>query len=127
MTIEVVIKVIVTGSTGWTDASTLENELTLLKNEYPELLVIHGNEPGAESLVENVCSAPGITTITVTANFAEYQDLAITKRNEEMIRIYDPHMLYCFADYVDKDPFLIDFLKKAQERAVITKVIRAPL
>jgi len=77
MTIEVVIKVIVTGSTGWTDASTLENELTLLKNEYPELLVIHGNEPGAESLVENVCSAPGITTITVTANFAEYQDLAM--------------------------------------------------
>jgi len=127
MTIEVVIKVIVTGSTGWTDASTIENELTLLKNEYPELLVIHGNEPGAESLVENVCSTLGIATITVTANFTEYQDLAITKRNEEMIRIYDPHMLYCFADEMDKEPILNDFLKEAQERAIITKIIRASL
>jgi len=28
--------------------------------------------------------------------------LAIQKRNEELIKSYDPHMLYCFADYVDK-------------------------
>ncbi len=121
------IKVVITGSREWTDESAIEKELKLLKTEYPELVIIHGTEPGAESLVENVCSALGIATITVTANFAEYQDLAITKRNEEMIRIYDPHMLYCFADTVDKEPTLIDFLKKAQERAVITKVIRAPL
>ena len=86
MAIQVVIKIILTGSTDWTDESIIKNELTFLRDEYPLLIVIHGNEPGAESIAENVCIDLGIATITVTADYAEYQDLAIAKRNEELIR-----------------------------------------
>jgi len=123
MTTEVVIKVIITGSSDWTDSAAIEKELNLLRSEYPELVVIHGNEPGAESLVENICSALGIATIIVTADYTEFQDMAIAKRNAEMLSAYDPHMLYCFADDVKKEPELSEFVQKAQERAVITKVV----
>jgi len=120
---EVVIKVIVTGSRDWKDEAAIEQELALLKDEHPDLLVIHGTEPGAESLVENVCSALEIATIIVTADYAEYQDLAIFKRNEVMLSVYDPHMLYCFCADIEKEPVLSEFIQKAQEKAVITKVV----
>jgi len=118
-----VIKVIVTGSRDWKDEAAIEQELALLKDEHPDLLVIHGTEPGAESLVENVCSALEIATIIVTADYAEYQDLAIFKRNEVMLSVYDPHMLYCFCADIEKEPVLSEFIQKAQEKAVITKVV----
>jgi len=117
------IKILVTGSTKWEDKSTIEKELSLLKDEFTNILIVHGNEPGAESITEEISTDLGIGTLIVSADYAEYQDLAISKRNETLIKNYDPHLLYCFANEIEKEPILKDLLKEAQERAIITKVI----
>lgn len=117
------IKVIVTGSRNWTDSAEIETQLKLLKSEYPNLMIVHGTEHGAESMVEGVCASLGIATITVEANYSEYQDSAITRRNEEMLSAYDPHMLYCFTGNIENEPELSKLVRNAQQKAIITMVV----
>lgn len=88
------MKVLVTGSRGWTDAQKLGDTLAALK----PTLIIHGGARGADRLADEWAKKNGIQTQIHLPDWEGYGKRAGMIRNEQMLNESRPDVVVAFWD-----------------------------
>jgi len=79
--------IIFTGSRDWLDKEKVEKVLKAWSETSSELIVIHGDARGLDTLAETSAKELGITTIPMPAQWKKYGKKAGTARNKDMLEL----------------------------------------
>lgn len=115
------MRVIITGSKHWTQDRYIEDEIVKLEKESrlsgKKLLVIHGGEPGPESIADEVCKARGIDTIVHPAVRAHGEN-SYYRRNELMLSYHKPDLTIVFVQNIKSSNVCSDMLNRARAKGI---------
>ncbi len=120
------MRVIITGSRHWTFDRYIEDEIVKLEKlsrlEGKKLLIIHGGEPGPESIADEVCKVRGIDRIVHPAVRA-LGDNCFYRRNELMLSYHNPDLAVVFVQNLRTSKVCGDMLKRARAKGVKARLI----
>lgn len=120
------MKLLICGSRGWKDVRPIEALIAGYKRIADELgtelVVIHGNARGADTIAETVAQNLGVTTIPCPADWARYKAAAGPIRNQQMLTEHHPDVVYAFRTY-GKSSGTDDMIGKSEKAKVPTFVV----
>lgn len=94
-----VLKVLVTGSRGWSDYQAVEDALSNVPNPSGlPVLVIHGGARGADDMAHRAAYKLAYYRVVYTANWKLYGKAAGMIRNREMVQKSTPDLALAFWD-----------------------------
>lgn len=121
-----VLKVIICGSHQWAFAMTIEQTIMELQRESKragrKLLIIHGNEPGAETMAHGVCRNFSIDVIIHEAVRTRGQS-SYYRRNELMLNYHRPDLVIGFAPVIKESSVVSDMLKRARKKGIAVRAV----
>lgn len=112
------IRLLVTGSRGWTDYKTIFAYLQKLR----PALVIHGGAMGADLHAGRAAREIGIPVCIFPANWSHYGKSAGSIRNEEMLSLSNPTQGVAFWD--GHSSGTVHMIRLCQHKGVPLEVIR---
>lgn len=80
------VRVLICGGRNFYNRGSVEREIQRLDLEFPNMVLVHGAAPGADSLAEKVAKALGIKTEPHPAEWDKYGKSAGPRRNLEMLQ-----------------------------------------
>ena len=120
------MRVVITGSKHWTFDRYIEDEIVRLEKESrlrgKKLLVIHGGEPGPESIADEVCKVRGIDRIVHPAVRA-LGDNCFYRRNELMLLYHRPDLALVFVRNLQMSKVCADMLRRARAKGIKTRLV----
>ena len=120
------VKVVICGSPQWTYDDTVRNEIIRLRRESrlegKKLLIIHGGEPGPETVAHEYCKKNGIDTIVQAAVKVLGQN-SYFRRNELILNYHKPDLVIGFAYSFKESQIVTDMLMRAREKGIEVKAI----
>ena len=115
------MRVIITGSKHWTQDRYIEDEIVRLEKESrlsrQKLLIIHGGEPGPESIADEVCKVRGIDRVIHPAVRA-LGDNCYYRRNELMLSYHKPDLTIVFVQNLKSSKVCSDMLRRARAKGI---------
>lgn len=96
------MKIVVTGSRGWTDANEIRMALRYVREcarmtDDPHVLLVHGGARGADMMAENIAmELGGFSVKKVPALWEKYGKSAGYRRNVQMLDDYEPEIVLAF-------------------------------
>jgi hypothetical protein len=120
------VRVIICGSPQWTYDEIVKDEIVRLRRECrlsrERLLVIHGGEPGPETVSQEYCRKLGIDTMVQEAVRVLGQS-SYFRRNELMLTYHRPDLVVGFALSFKESAVVSDMMKRAEAKGVRTKPV----
>jgi hypothetical protein len=120
------VRVIICGSPQWTYDEIVKDEIVRLRRECrfsrERLLVIHGGEPGPETVAKEYCRKLGIDTMIQEAVRVLGQS-SYFRRNELMLSYHRPELVVGFALSFNESAFVSDMMKRAEKRGIKTRAV----
>jgi len=115
------VKVVICGSPQWTRDAIVRDEIVRLRRESlksgRKLLIIHGGEPGPETVAQEYCREIGVDTIVQEAVRRRGQD-AYFRRNELILVYHKPDLVVGFAHSFKESKIVTDMLTRAREKGI---------
>lgn len=115
-------KVLVTGSTGWTDYGLIYRRLAALANAdngEQKVVVIHGDAAGADTLADKAARELGYHVRKYPADW-KMGKMAGKSRNTAMLNMEHPNAVLAF--WKDESPGTGDMIDKALDSGVYTEI-----
>lgn len=120
------MRVIICGSPQWTYEEIVMDEIVRLRRESRalgrRLLIIHGGEPGPETVAHEYCRKLGIDTIVQEAVRVLGQN-SYFRRNEIMLTYHKPDLVVGFAHSFKENSVVFDMIRRAQAKKMKTRPI----
>lgn len=120
------MKVIICGSPHWGYNEIVKDVIVQLHRESrlkgKHLLIIHGGEPGVETVAQEYCEHLGIDTIIHPA-VRVLGDKGYLRRNELMLNYHKPDLVVCFAYSFKESVVMTDMLNRADLKGIKTKAV----
>jgi len=120
------LKLVICGSPQWTFDKYVRDQIDLARNDSElkgkRLLVIHGGEPGPETVAQNYCRERGIDTIIQEAVKRRGQD-SYFRRNELILNYHKPDLIICFAISFRENSIAADIVSRAEAKGIKVKQI----
>lgn len=122
------MRVVICGSPHWNYDILVRDEIVRLKRQSAlsgtSLFVIHGGEPGPESVAAKVCAELGIDQAVYPAARAR-GDGAWARRNQIMLQEHPVDAVVVFTHSVTKGSVTHDMIRRAELKGVRVKVVDA--
>ena len=120
------MRVVITGSKHWTYNRYIEDEITKLDKQArlkgKKLLIIHGGEPGPESIAAQICKKKGIDQIVHPA-VRTLGDNCYYRRNELILAYHRPDLTLVYVQDLMTNKVCADMLKRARAKGIMAKLI----
>lgn len=120
------MRAIICGSPQWTYDEIVKDEVVRLRRESRlsgrKLLIIHGGEPGPETVAHEYCQKLGIDTMVQNAVWVMGQNCYF-RRNEIMLNYHKPDLVICFALSFKESAVTADMIKRAEVKGIKIKAI----
>lgn len=120
------MRVVLCGSPHWSYDRFIADELVKLQRQSrldgKKLLLIHGGEPGPETIADIVCVKLGIDRIIHPAVRA-LGSHAFYRRNQLMIQYHNPDLVIGIAHNIKTNTTIHDLLERAKVKGIKTKAI----
>ena len=120
------MRVVLCGSAHWNYDKIVEDEIVKLHRQSrldgKKLLVIHGGEPGPETVADTVCIKLGIDRIIHPA-VRVLGDNCFYRRNQLMIQYHKPDLVIGIAHEIETNKVIYDLLERANIKGIKTKAI----
>ena len=120
------MRVVICGSPHWTYDRIVEDLILRLRKEShakgKELLIIHGGEPGPETVARHLCTKIGIDTVIYPAHKA-MGDLGYKRRNQIMLQEHAVDLVVVFAHVLNENSVVCDMLERANRKGIKIKPI----
>jgi hypothetical protein len=120
------VRVIICGSPHWTYDEIVKDEIVRLCRESRlssrKLLIVHGGEPGPETVAQEYCRKLGIDMIVQEAVRVLGQN-SYFRRNELMLNYHKPDLVVGFALSFKESAVVSDMMKRAEAKGVRTKPV----
>ncbi len=114
-------RIIVTGSRGFNDYTTLAKRLDDLFSQETDVLLLCGNDGGTDELVHRYCREQGIKFEIYTTDWGAYQQAALFVRNKHML--FGANACILFWDGESRGTKLLqDQAKKMDVHCLVEKV-----
>jgi hypothetical protein len=120
------MKVIICGSPHWAYPETVKDNIAKVRrvahDQGSELLIIHGGEPGPETVAQEYCRELGIDTI-IQETVRVRGESSYYRRNELMLNYHSPDLVICFSYSFKESVVTSDMLKRAEAKGIKTKPV----
>ena len=120
------MKVVICGSPQWAYHDAVRDEVERLRRESrltgKKLLIIHGGEPGPESVAHDYCRKIGVDTIIQGAVRVRGQD-SYFRRNELILAYHKPDLVVGIAHSFKENKVVSDMLIRAREKGIEVRVL----
>lgn len=115
--------VLVCGDRNYKDSLAIGEKLKELKNEHPDINVVHGACRGADMISDFQCRILGIPTSKYPANWDELGIKAGVVRNQQMLDEGKPDLVIAFHDNIKASKGTKDMVRRAKKAGVNTLVL----
>lgn len=120
------MRVVLCGSSQWSYNRFIQDEIVKLQRESrsqgKKLLIIHGGEPGPETVADAVCARLGIDTIIHPA-VRVLGGNCFYRRNQLILQYHDPDLVIGVAHTIRTNKVIFDLLERARVKGIKTKLI----
>jgi hypothetical protein len=107
----------VCGSRHWTDKAAIKKALVEISTEDQEIIVMHGDYDGADTLADEAARELGFTPEPYPADWDRYGGAAGPRRNQRMIDA-GPHVVLAFPLPRKKNKGTRDCMKRAVKAGI---------
>lgn len=90
------MKILVTGGRNFTDRPFVYTVLDSLWVDYPDMTLIHGAAPGADTLADDWARIAGVPRLPFPADWDRYKHRAGSVRNRKMLVEGKPQLVVAF-------------------------------
>lgn len=120
------MRVIICGSPHWSHNRIVEDLIIKIRQEShingKELLLIHGAEPGPETIALNLCNKIGIDQVIYPAQ-KTMGDYGFKRRNQIMLQEHKVDLVLVFAHILNENSVICDMLERANRKGIKIKPV----
>ncbi len=107
------MRVLICGDRQWTDYKVIRTFVAGLLSLYTDLVVVEGEQRGADLLARQACEELGVEFEPYPADWARYKRAAGPIRNKQMLTEGKPNVVFAFHNDIENSKGTKNMLKQA--------------